>query len=224
MIHDIHSHTYYSGCGRDDPEVIINAAIDGGIELFGISDHNYGIGDRKKQYAEQMNQLKTVYKDKIRLLCGIEVCTIPHLFLKDDEDISNFDYCLVENLDSGESILQGDIFSFAKRAKCKTGIAHTNMFRYINSTGQDPLEYFKKLADLGIFWEMNVSYDSIHGYREHGYYLEFLANEEQQNIVRESGLEISVGFDGHRVEDYLPERVINMCRFLEDKQIKTVSF
>ena len=34
MIHDLHSHTYYSACGRDKPEVIIQAAIDGGIEAW----------------------------------------------------------------------------------------------------------------------------------------------------------------------------------------------
>ena len=32
-------------------------------------------------------------------------------------------------------------------------------------------------------------------------------NEEKQEIVRRSGARVSVGFDGHRVEDYLPERV-----------------
>ena len=54
MIMDIHSHTYYSNCGRDDPHLTIQAAIDGGIELFGISDHNYGIGDRKKEYFDYL--------------------------------------------------------------------------------------------------------------------------------------------------------------------------
>ena len=44
MIQDLHSHTYYSFCGRDKPEEIIEAAIAGGIELFGITDHAYGVG------------------------------------------------------------------------------------------------------------------------------------------------------------------------------------
>ena len=38
MIQDLHSHTYYSFCGKDAPETVIEAAIDGGIELFGIDD------------------------------------------------------------------------------------------------------------------------------------------------------------------------------------------
>lgn len=223
MIQDLHSHTYYSACGRDNPETIIQAAIDGGIEVFGISDHNYGIGDRKREYYELMCSLKEVYKDKITLYCGIEVCTLRQdLYLKDDEDISYFDYCLVENLDCKESVIQGDILGFVKRAGCRTGICHTDLFGYIQTIGEDPLEYFKMLADNNVFWEMNVNYDSIHSYREHAYYLEFLKNEEMQEIVRKSGIEIGVGFDGHRVEDYLPDRVIHMSNFLKERGIKVV--
>ena len=47
MKQDLHSHTYYSFCGADQPAVIIEAAIKGGIELFGICDHAYGVGHGK---------------------------------------------------------------------------------------------------------------------------------------------------------------------------------
>ena len=43
MIHDLHSHTYYSFCGRDNPKDVIEAAIDGGIKMLGICDHSYGV-------------------------------------------------------------------------------------------------------------------------------------------------------------------------------------
>jgi hypothetical protein len=43
-----------------------------------------------------------------------------------------------------------------------------------------------------------------------------------QDIVRKSGVEIGVGFDGHRVEDYLPERVVHMSNFLKEKGIQIV--
>ena len=46
MRQDLHSHTYYSFCGKDTPEEIIEAAIAGGIELFGISDHAHGVGSK----------------------------------------------------------------------------------------------------------------------------------------------------------------------------------
>ena len=33
MIQDLHSHTYYSFCGADTPEQVVETAIAGGIEL-----------------------------------------------------------------------------------------------------------------------------------------------------------------------------------------------
>jgi hypothetical protein len=45
--------------------------------------------------------------------------------------------------------------------------------------------------------------------------LEFFKNPEQQAIVRESGVRLSVGFDGHRVEDYLPDRIADYCKKIE---------
>jgi hypothetical protein len=100
------------------------------------------------------------------------------------------------------------------------GIAHTDMFAFVEKIGEDPLEYFSKMAEAGIFWEMNVSFDSIHNYREHEYVKEFFANGEQQKIVRDSGVRLSVGFDGHRVEDYLPERVRAACEKIESIGIR----
>ena len=47
MIQDLHSHTYYSLCGKDTPEELIEAAIAGGIEVLGISDHNYGVAGER---------------------------------------------------------------------------------------------------------------------------------------------------------------------------------
>ena len=94
------------------------------------------------------------------------------------------------------------------------------MFAFIEKLGEKPDDYFRRMAEENIFWEMNVSYDSIHNYREHAYMLEFFRNQEQQKIVRESGVRLSVGFDGHRVKDYLPERVADYCKRITDMGIK----
>jgi hypothetical protein len=50
--------------------------------------------------------------------------------------------------------------------------------------------------------------------------LEFFKNEEQQAIVRESGVRLSIGFDGHRVEDYQPKRIAEYCRRVTEMGIK----
>lgn len=242
MIQDLHSHTYYSFCGGDKPEEIVEAAIAGGIELFGITDHNYGIGNARTdlylyrgndigenyertltRYYDHINLIKEKYADQIRVLRGIEVATMQEgrIALPDSADISFFDYCLVENLDLTDiSVAHGDLFSFAKRCGCPVGIAHTDMFAFIEKLGEKPEEYFKRMAQENIFWEMNVSYDSIHNYREHSYMLQFFEDERQQKIIRESGVRLSVGFDGHRVKDYLPERVSDYCRRITQMGIK----
>lgn len=244
MIQDLHSHTYYSFCGKDSPATVIEAAIEGGIELFGICDHNYGVGfgsygayespieivpnrydpEVLRKYYDDISALKEKYADKIRLLCGIEIATDSSRVkapLPQDADVSFFDYCLIESLARDDSTTGGDLFGFAKRCGCKNvGIAHTDMFSFIASLGEDPRHYFKRMAEENIFWEMNVSYDSIHNYREHEYMLEFFRNEEQQAIIRESGVRLSVGFDGHRVEDYLPERVADYCHKITSLGIK----
>lgn len=212
MIQDLHSHTYYSACGRDDPHFTVQAAIDGGIEMFGITDHNYGIADRKPQYYKEMCALKDEYAGQIKLFCGIEIATVSGLCITEDEDVSYFDYCLIEHIDRDDSCVGRDIVNFAKRCGCKAGIAHTDLIGYAKRRGENPVEFLKELAGNDIFWEMNMSFDSIHGYREHGYMLEFFSSPEQQEIVRESGIMLSVGFDGHRVEDYRPDRVAEACR------------
>ncbi len=245
MLQDLHAHTYYSFCGKDAPEAIVEAAIAGGLDLFGITDHNHGVGYGRhslfcatvdmnldnyertlRRYYDHINLIRDKYADRITVLRGIEICTLQGgshktYALPAGADISFFDYCLIENLDVDISLTGGDLFPFAKR--CGTpvvGVAHTDLFGHITRLGLDPLDYFKRMADENIFWEMNVSYDSIHGYREHAYMLDFFADEEKQNIVRRSGVRVSVGFDGHRVEDYLPDRVADYCRRLTNMGIK----
>lgn len=239
MIQDIHSHTYYSFCGKDEPEKIVEAAIEGKIELFGICDHNYGIAHARKnvyksisdelfddyestlrRYFDHISLIKEKYADKIKILCGIEIATLtsqnPRLYLPSSVDVSFFDYCLIEHIDCfGNTCTEGDIFSYAQRCGCPVGIAHTDLFQYISNIGEDACKFLSRMAEYGIFWEMNINYDSIHSYREHEYVKRFFDSPEQQMMVKKSGVRLSVGFDGHRVEDYLPSRVIDACKKIE---------
>ena len=245
MYQDLHSHTYYSFCGKDAPEAIVEAAIAGGIELFGITDHNHGIGYARhsvlcatggmgldnyertlRRYFDHINLIKEKYASRIKILRGIEICTIKneqHLnfTLPEGSDISFFDYCLIENLDNPDSITGGDLFGYAKKLGTPVkGIAHTDLFGHIQRLGADPYDYLSRMAEENIFWEMNVSYDSIHNYRQHAYMLRFFEDEAQQDVVRRSGVRVSVGFDGHKVEDYLPRRVCDYCDRLTALGIK----
>ncbi len=223
-IMDIHSHTYFSACGADKHEDTINAAINGGIQLFGISDHCYGIGERREEYIRIINEMKTAYKGKIQLLCGIEIASVPGLGIDDPKTVQGFEYCLIEHIDRDESTIGMNIFDYASKFTCKAGIAHTDLIGMAKKKGIPPVEFLARFAQHDIFWEMNVNHDSIHGFSQHQYVLDFLKDEETQRIVKESGIKLSVGFDGHRVYDYDPQRVIAMNEFIYKNNFPMVEF
>ena len=242
MIQDLHAHTYYSFCGKDDPCEVVEAAIAGGIELFGICDHNHGIGNARrdvfkgffpeggedygrtlKRYFDHIDLVREKYADRIKILRGIEVSThqnLPNVPLPATADVSFFDYCLIESISDPTSITGGDLFRFAERCGCPAGLAHTDLFAHIAQLGERPEDYLCRMAEQNIFWELNVNFDSIHHFREHAYVKRFFEDEEQQALVRESGVRLSVGFDGHRVEEYAPERVREACQRITGLGIK----
>lgn len=243
MIQDLHEHTYYSFCGRAYPEEVIRAAIESGIELLGFCDHNYGIALQRPEtifpneterlfdyqrsvnrYLDHLGLLKKTYEKQLTILRGIELCTrnLSCLYLPENIDISGFDYCLLENLDQEDTIIS-DLFAYRKTLGCPwVGITHTDLPAFLDRKGVDKLDYFTRMAQNHIFWELNVNYDSIHGYREHAYVKHFLEDQKLQELVRKSGLLLSVGFDGHRVEDYLPERVKQCCEKLKELKLPMV--
>ncbi|MBO7214960.1 MAG: PHP domain-containing protein [Clostridia bacterium] len=243
IIQDLHAHTYYSFCCKDKPEKVVETAIAGGIQMLGFCDHSYGVGCARtefcydkgtnlsadygltlQRYYDHMSAVRDKYRNRIKILCGIEVSTLisnDSYALPDGADVSMFDFALVENLDQiGRSTARGDIFSFAKRLKCPVGIAHTDMFRFIDRLGEDPLKYFKKMAEAGIFWEINVNFDSLHQFKTHDYVTEFFKNKRQQEIIKQSGVRLSVGFDGHNVREYKAPRVKNACNMLKNMGIR----
>jgi len=222
-VFDIHSHTNYSGCGRDNPHDLIKTVIQNGISIFGICDHNYGIGVRKAEYLKEIRNLAQEYKDRIKIHCGIEIATFPNLYdIKDPAEIKDYDYCLIEHLTEETSIVKGDIFEFCKNLGIMCGIAHTDLFKYCDMYGYEYTEFFEKMAQNNIFWEMNVTYDSIHKYIEHQYVLDFINDREKQKIIKDAGVYISVGFDSHRCEDYDGHKVYEMYRFLKQNKFNTI--
>ncbi|MBQ7573801.1 MAG: PHP domain-containing protein [Clostridia bacterium] len=243
MIQDLHSHTYYSYCGKDSPEAVIKNAIEHGIELMGISDHYYGVvmnrpgvlynndehriithNNALKRYYEHIKTLAEKYKDYIEVWTGIEITAVDKGFtlLPDGVDVSMFDYCLIENFQLQGSVVD-DVLAFAKRCGCKrTGLAHMDLPAYLLSKELDMDEFFGEMKEQNIFWELNVNYDSKHNYREHQYVKDFFENATLIDAVKKSGMKMSVGFDGHRLEDYDVNRVVTACKRLEALSIPMI--
>ena len=243
MLQDLHSHTYYSYCGKDSPEAVIKNAIDKGLDVVGICDHYYGIvmsrpeivygsAENKiithnkalKRYYEHIKLLSEKYKDYIDVWCGVEITTkdLGYTLLPDGVCVSGFDYCLIENFQLEKTAVE-NIFDFAKRCACKrTGLAHVDLPAYITAKGLDMNEFFKKMSEQNIFWEINVNYDSIHHFREHQYAKDFFENAELLDLIRKNNVKVSVGFDGHRLEDYDAERVITANRRIKELSIQLI--
>lgn len=76
---DFHLHTLFSD-GKNTPEEMVLAAIEKGMAAIGFSDHSYTPFDesycmpleRVGEYRRAVADLKERYKDKIKVLCGIE--------------------------------------------------------------------------------------------------------------------------------------------------------
>lgn len=234
-VFDIHSHTYYSRCGRDKLHDLVNTVIKNGISTFGITDHIQCLNGKMDEYEQEIRSVAEEYKDKIKIHCGVEIATLHNSYsipfvsyggnsysMNSPDELKRFDYCLIEHITSPDSVVKGNLIEFCENTGILCGIAHTDLFEYCDMYGYDYYEYFKKLAENNIFWEMNVSYDSIHGYREHKYVFDFINDKEKIDIVKKSGLRLSIGFDSHRHEDYDGFRVHKIYDFLKNNSIPTI--
>lgn len=90
---DLHVHTTYCD-GKNTPEEMVLSAIEKGLTTIGFSVHSYTDFDlsyciKKEQiesYITEINSLKEKYKDKIEILCGVEMDILS------DMDAEKFDY------------------------------------------------------------------------------------------------------------------------------------
>ncbi len=74
---DYHVHTIYSSDSEAPVEAVINSAIDKGLTEIAFTDHvdfdpRYTFTDYDK-YIPRMLELREKYKDKISIICGVEI-------------------------------------------------------------------------------------------------------------------------------------------------------
>lgn len=222
---DLHSHTCFSMDAIDEPRQTVENAISCGLTTFGITDHHYWFLDREAEYQDCLLDLQEYYKDRITVLCGIELATYPSERVEKEihpERLDRLDFAIVEHLDAPGTMGVEGLLSYRDRFPIPMGIAHTDLFAYAQRVGTPIGTLLESLAKKDIFWEMNVNYDTIHGHREHGYVLRFWEDAEQQRIVRESGISLSVGFDCHNWVDYDVERVRRACAFIQENDLSLV--
>lgn len=207
-IMDIHNHTTWSD-GVHTTEEIIENAINNGVDIIGISDHFNTIKcnsisiPKLHKYIEFLWKMKDKYKDKIKVLSGIEICmnkewcelnNLPYNIL------SKLDYVLFEYIDwFSDSVTLKEIQYYTKRISCPKGLAHTNIFSLIDKYEIDNV--IKLIKDNELFWELNVN----EGYE----YFDYIINNRNEvkiielfNKLKENDIKISVGSDTHALKFY----------------------
>ena len=194
---DLHNHTVFSYDGSNTPEEIIENAVSCGVDVIGITDHQFSIGENLPTYYRYIRHCRLKYADKIRVLCGLEIGTRPAPSESLPRATEMFDYVLFESLDDERAMDFYEFLEWRRLFKCKVGLAHADIFKLGERYGMDIL---KVMRDNDIFWELNTSGNYI-------YYYDFLTNEKKQRAVKESGIPVSVGSDTHAVNEYRKKQV-----------------
>lgn len=189
---DLHNHTIFSYDGSNTPEEIIENAISHSVDVIGITDHQFTINEKLPEYFEYISHCKIKYRDKIKVLCGLEIGTRPRPVNLQAAASQQFDYVLFESLDDTRAMDFYEFLEWRRLFTCKVGLAHTDIFKLSERYGADMI---KILKDNDIFWELNVS-------GNYDYYYDFLTNDKKQQIIRDSKITVSIGSDTHWIEEY----------------------
>ena len=129
MIQDLHSHTYYSFCGADTPEEVVEAAINGGIELLGITDHNYGLRNHPIDTITIHHMAGNLsVKDGKSLKNALARLGIAHLEDRDISTLSDGEFqkaCIAASLVQNAGVILLDEPTAFLDAENKTSVLHT---------------------------------------------------------------------------------------------------
>jgi len=140
---DLHVHTTYCD-GKNTPEEMVIAAIEKGLDTLGFSVHSYMDFDlsyciqkeRIEDYKNEINALKEKYRDKIEILCGVELDYLSVM------DVTGFDYKIgsvhyVKTKDGYEAVDLGEE-AFLKTAEKMGGFYEMaeNYYEYVAKLGE----------------------------------------------------------------------------------------
>ena len=110
---NLHTHTTFAD-GKHTAEEVVLSALDCGMEVLGFSEHSfpanptiYGMKslDEQVAYRKEIERLKLVYGDRIKILCGIEQDSFSGI----PTDVYDYVIGSVHNLKFGDSYCAIDL-------------------------------------------------------------------------------------------------------------------
>lgn len=196
---NLHNHTTYSD-GRLTPKEVVEAAIDSGLEYVGITDH---FATRKVvcvkvdelgQYTASIRELAGRYKDRIRVLVGVELDASQDRTDFDSlpyDRVSELDFVLMEYVQ--DPLWRGmDLWEAIKvcnKIHCPVGLAHNDIGRNFAHTNMESL--INMLSSHEIFIELCSSLRNSKFNKPYYRYAEAFFEAARGRIL------VSIGTDSH---------------------------
>lgn len=222
--HNLHTHTTYSD-GKDSPEELVGMAINGGLEIIGISDH--GFTDKidslnhitLPEYIKHLSRLKKEIGG-IKIKTGLEIDVsksfgINPQFLPFDI-LNQLDYVLFEYVEGIDSKEEGSgrclmsVVSAKRRLNIPAGLAHTNFHDVFYGNERKAA---RLLGENDIFVEINLNFRYIPS-------LEHFFSRQIIEDFKKYRVKFTIGTDVHSREDsvgnvdpamkYILERELNV--------------
>jgi histidinol-phosphatase (PHP family) len=194
-------HTHHSRCGhaRGSIRDYIEAAIKGGLQVIGISDHSPYFGEKKDQahplitmaksefpgYVKEVLRLKEEYRDKIEVLLGVESDFFPeHAELyRSMYEPYPFDYIIGSvHLSGGVSIFNKNRFNGLSDAE---KVAHKEEY----------YDLIARSAQSGMF-QILGHIDAMKGFYPAFSDIQTEAVDKTLKIIGEAGIAIEVNTSG----------------------------
>ena len=232
---NLHTHTTFCD-GKNTPEDVVKEAIERGFDIIGFSAHAYTPTnsqwclkkEREEAYAKEIIRLKEEYKDKIKILLGLE------LDYYSEVDTSQCDYTIGSvhyvykngkyyGIDSSPELFQkiideafeGDVYAFIEeyyrlvgdvynKTKCDI-IGHFDLITKFNENGeffdtQNPRYKKAVCSALESLLPENVPFEVNTGAISRGYRTEpYPAKDILQIIEKEKG-RVIITSDSHQKE------------------------
>ncbi|QQK08181.1 histidinol-phosphatase HisJ family protein [Miniphocaeibacter halophilus] len=250
---DLHNHSEFSFDSKTPIEENIQAAINKNLKYIAVTDHmdlikvtdNYEDGIDIPGYFEKVKILKEKYKDKIKVLYGIEVGIQYETAKKNDEITSQFDFDFIigsiHSLKEQDIVLDRLFYKYPPRDLYK--LYYTEMLKAVESTKNfdvlGHIDYIDRYAPSNKTIPNIIEYKDIieeilkyliknnkgievntAGIRAGLSYMH--PKKEVLKWYRELGGEIiTIGSDAHRKED-IGEGVFEACEMLKELGFKGV--
>jgi histidinol-phosphatase (PHP family) len=214
---DIHSHSTFSD-GKNSMEEMVLAAIDNGLEVYGLSDHSptpfpafWAMkDDRIGEYLTEGRRLQKKYEAKIKILIGMEVDYFPdyenHLsrLPLDELDyvIGSVHFLPIKNTDGHYIGMDLSKEMFSEAIKKIGGIEKTVELYYQTMKRATSINEFSLMGHYDVIKKFN--HGNFFFNEQESWYVEYVRNALEATSKNQKAVEINISAKRRGLDDFYP--------------------